>query len=85
MNIITPSGKAYEVDDLPEDDRSKELLNSEFTISLGVRIRRTHLIEDSLKSFQFVSDSDKRKTVQIHYSGEEGYDAGNFELRDSRL
>ena len=52
----------------------------DLTSFLDVRIRRTHLIEDSLKSFQFVSESDKRKTISIHYSGEEGYDAGNFEL-----
>mgnify|MGYP000897734509 CR=1 FL=1 len=44
---------------------------------LGLRLRRQFLLEDSLKNFQFVTDSTKRMTVEIHFSKEEGIDAGN--------
>ena len=46
---------------------------------IEIRIRRSHLVEDSIKSFQFISEVEKRSTVQVYFSGEEGQDAGSFE------
>ncbi len=47
---------------------------------LDINIRRSHLVEDSLKNFRFLLDDEKKRNIKIDFVGEDGMDGGILEI-----